>query len=71
MGLLNSVRLMPFFVKNWRLFLVVGFMLPAYVMPLRVAFVVTAFAAGQMDLTAADDFIVALRQEPPDFGEDK
>ena len=35
-----------------------------------VVFVVTAFAAGQMDPKAGDDFIVPLRQEPPDFGED-
>ena len=71
MGLLKSIGLMPFFAKNWWLFLVVGFLLLAFVVPLGVAFVVTAFAAGQMDPKAADDFIVPLRQEPPDFGEDK
>lgn len=70
MGLLKSIVLMPCFAKNWWLFLVVGFMLLAFVMPLGVAFVVSAFAAGQMDPKAADDFIVPLRQEPSDFGED-
>ena len=57
--------------RTLTLFLVVGFLLLAFVVPLGVAFVVTAIAAGQMDPKAADDFIVPLRQEPPDFGEDK
>ena len=69
-ALLKSIGLMPFFATNWWLFLGVGFLLLAFVVPLGVAFVVTAFAAGQMDPKAADDFIVPLRQKPPDFGED-
>ncbi len=65
MRLLQYVGLMRFFKANWWLFLVFGFLLLAFVMPLGTIFVVTAFAASQMDPKAEDDFIVPLRHKQP------
>ena len=63
MQLLVATGTMRFFRAYWWLFLVVGFLLLAFVMPVGVAFVVSAFCAGAMDPKAEDNFIVPLRHE--------
>lgn len=63
MQLLVATGTMRFFRAYWWLFLVVGFLLLAFVMPLGVAFVVSAFCAGAMNPKAEDNFIVPLRHE--------
>lgn len=68
MRFLRSIGVMPFFVSHWWLFLVLGFVLLAIVMPLGVVFVGTAFAASQMAPKSQDDFIVPLRQGDMDSG---
>lgn len=65
MRLLQSIGLMRFFRTNWWLFLVLGCLLLAFVLPLGTVFVVTAFAAGKMDPKAENDFIVPLRRKLP------
>jgi len=66
MRLLVATCTMRFFKAHWWLFLVVGFLLLAFVTPLGVAFVVSAFCAGAMDPKAEDNFIVQLRQDDVD-----
>ncbi|SNR74783.1 hypothetical protein SAMN06265378_1295 [Paracoccus sediminis] len=61
MKLLQKVGVMPFFRAHWWLFLVVGFFLLAFLYPIGVAFVVSAFCAGAKDPKAENDFIVPLR----------
>jgi len=61
MQLLVATGTMRFFRAYWWLFLVAGFLLLAFVMPLGVAFVVSAFCAGAMNPKAEDNFIVPLR----------
>lgn len=68
MQLLQKIGLMPLFKAHWWLFLVVGFLLLAFLFPLGIAFIVSSWSAGQMDPKAANDFIVPLRQEPHDIG---
>ncbi len=63
MQLLVATGTMRFFRAYWWLFLVAGFLLLAFVMPLGVAFVVSAFCAGAMNPKAAENFIVPLRHE--------
>lgn len=63
MQLLVATGTMRFFRAFWWLFLVAGFLLLAFVMPLGVAFVVSAFCAGAMNPRAAENFIVPLRHE--------
>lgn len=63
MQLLVATGTMRFFRVYWWLFLVAGFLLLAFVMPLGVAFAVSAFCAGAMNPKAEDNFIVALRHE--------
>lgn len=63
MQLLVATGAMRLFRAYWWLFLVAGFLLLAFVMPLGVAFVVSAFCAGTMDPKAEDNFIVPLRHE--------
>lgn len=63
MQLLVASGTMRFFRAYWWLFLVAGFLLLAFVMPLGVAFVVSAFCAGAMNPKAEDNFIVPLRHE--------
>ncbi|MEX5727108.1 hypothetical protein Ga0609869_000461 [Rhodovulum iodosum] len=63
MQLLVATGTMRFFRAYWWLFLVAGFLLLAFVMPLGVAFVVSAFCAGAMNPKAEDNFIVPLRHE--------
>lgn len=63
MQLLVATGTMWFFRAYWWLFLVVGFLLLAFAMPLGVAFVVSAFCAGAMNPKAEDNFIVPLRHE--------
>ncbi|WP_424984460.1 hypothetical protein [Microbulbifer sp. S227A] len=63
MQLLVITGTMRFFRAYWWLFLVAGFLLLAFVMPLGVAFVVSAFCAGAMNPKAAENFIVPLRHE--------
>lgn len=60
---LVATRTMRLFRAHWWLFLVAGFLLLAFVMPLGVAFVVSTFCAGAMNPRAKDNFIVPLRQE--------
>lgn len=62
MRLLVATGTMRFFKAQWWLFLIVGFLLLAFVLPLGVAFVVSSLCAGEMDPKAKDDFIVPLRQ---------
>ena len=61
MKLLQKIGVMPVFRAHWWLFLVVGFILLAFLFPIGVAFVVSAFCAGAMDPKAENDFIVPLR----------
>lgn len=63
MQLLVATGTMRFFKAYWWLFLVVGFGLLAFIMPLGVAFIVSAFCAGAMNPKAENNFIVPLRQE--------
>lgn len=63
MQLLVATGTMRFFRAYWWLFLVAGFLLLAFIMPLGVAFVVSAFCAGAMNPKAEDNFIVPLRHE--------
>lgn len=63
MQLLVGTGTMRFFRAHWWLFLVAGFVLLAFVLPVGVAFVVSAFCAGAMNPKAEDNFIVPLRQE--------
>lgn len=63
MQLLVATGTMRLFRAYWWLFLVAGFLLLAFVMPLGVAFVVSAFCAGAMNPKAEDNFIVPLRHE--------
>lgn len=63
MQLLVATGTMRLFRAYWWLFLVAGFLLLAFVMPLGVAFVVSAFCAGAMNPKAEDNFIVPLRYE--------
>jgi hypothetical protein len=63
MQLLVATGTMRLFRAYWWLFLVAGFLLLAFVMPLGVAFVVSAFCAGAMNPRAEDNFIVPLRHE--------
>jgi hypothetical protein len=63
MRLLAATGTMRFFRAHWWLFVIVGFLLLAFVFPLGVAFVLSAFCAGAMDPKAKDNFIVPLRQD--------
>lgn len=62
MKLLLNIGVMPIFRKHWWLFCVIGFLLLAFLPPLGVAFVVSAFCAGQMDPKSSDNFLVPLRK---------
>lgn len=66
MQLLLKIGVMPIFRKHWWLFCVVGFFLLAFLPPLGVAFIVSAFCAVQMDPKATENFLVPLRQEDPE-----
>jgi hypothetical protein len=68
MRMLRSVGVMHFFVSRWWLFVVLGFLLLAFVMPIGVAFLFTAYAAGQMAPKGQDEFIVPLRRVAMDHG---
>lgn len=61
MRLLKAVGVMPLFVSRWWLFIVLGFALLAFVPPVGLAFLLTAMAAGQMDPSAKNEFIVPLK----------
>lgn len=63
MQLLVATGIMRLFRAQWWLFLVAGFLLLAFVIPVGVAFVVSAFCAGAMNPKAEDNFIVPLRHE--------
>lgn len=75
MQLLIATGTMRFFKAHWWLFFVVGFLLLAFVMPLGVAFLVSAFCAGAMDPQAENNFIVPLKHDngtsPVDRAEDR
>lgn len=62
MQLLQKIGIMPIFRAHGWLFFVVGFLLLALLMPVGVAFVVSAFCAGTMNPRSEDDYIVPLRQ---------
>jgi len=63
MRLLIATGVMRFFKAHWWLFVVVGFALLAFALPLGVAFIVSAFCAGEMDPKAEDDYLVPLKAE--------
>lgn len=63
MRVLLATGTMGLFKAHWWLFLVIGFLLLALVMPLGVAFVLSAFCAGAMDPKPEDNFIVPLKHE--------
>ena len=63
MQLLQKTGIMPVFRAHWWLFLVVGFLLLAFLMPIGIAFVISAFCAGAMDPKSKNDFIVPLRRD--------
>lgn len=71
MQLLVATGTMRFFKAHWWLFLVAGFLLLAFVYPLGVAFVVSAFCAGATKPKAEDNFIVPLRPQEVDIGYDE
>lgn len=63
MRLLIATGVMRFFKAHWWLFVVVGFALLAFALPLGVAFIVSAFCAGEMNPKAEDDYLVPLKAE--------
>lgn len=63
MRLLIATGMMRFFRAQWWLFIVVGFALLAFALPLGVAFIVSAFCAGEMNPKAEDDYLVPLKAE--------
>lgn len=63
MRLLVKIGVMPIFRAHWWIFLIVGFILLAFVFPFGVAFAVSAFCAAQMEPKAINDFVVPLRRE--------
>lgn len=63
MQLLLATGAMRFFRAHWWLFVVAGLLLLAFVLPVGVAFVASAFCAGAMNPRAEDNFIVPLRHE--------
>jgi hypothetical protein len=65
MNLLQKIGVMPIFKSYGWLFLIVGFLLLAFMLPLGIAFIVSAWSAGQMDPKAEDDYIVPLRPSEP------
>jgi len=66
MQLLQKTGIMPVFRAHWWLFLVVGFLLLAFLLPIGTAFVISAFCAGAMDPKSKNDFIVPLRRDDLD-----
>ncbi|QPZ92585.1 hypothetical protein [Thioclava electrotropha] len=63
MRLLIATGMMRLFRAQWWLFIVVGFALLAFVFPLGVAFVVSAFCAGPMNPKAESDYLVPLKRD--------
>lgn len=63
MRLLTATGTMRLFRSQWWLFLVLGFALLAFVLPLGVAFVVSAFCAGEMKPKAENNYLVPLRHD--------
>ncbi len=68
MQLLQKIGIMPLFKAHWWLFLVVGFLLLAFLFPLGIAFVISSLCAGQLDPKAEEDFIVPLRHAACETG---
>ena len=66
MQLLQKIGVMPIFRAHWWLFLVVGFFLLAFLLPIGIAFVISAFCAGAMEPESKNDFIVPLRRDDLD-----
>lgn len=66
MQLLVASGTMRFFRAHWWLFLIVGFLLMAFVLPLGLAFLVSAFCAGEMNPKAQNDYIVPLKHKDSD-----
>lgn len=62
MRLLITTGTMRFFKAQWWLFLILGFLLLAFFLPLGLAFLVSSICAGEMDPKAKDDFIVPVRR---------
>lgn len=63
MQLLQKLRIMSLFKAHWWLFLVVGFILLAFLPPVGIAFILSAWCAGRMDPRGKDDFIVPLKSD--------
>lgn len=63
MRLLVATGTIRFFKARWWLFLIVGLLLLAFVLPLGVVFLVSSFCAGAMDPKSKDNFIVPLRED--------
>lgn len=61
MQFLVATGAMRIFRRHWWLFLIVAVLLLAFIMPLGVAFVVSAFCADVMNPNAEDNFVVPLR----------
>ncbi|MCD1627866.1 hypothetical protein K7H22_17845 [Seohaeicola saemankumensis] len=66
MRILVATGAIGLFKAHWWLFLIVGFLLMAFILPLGLAFVVSAFCAGLLDPKAEDNYIVPLKQEIQD-----
>jgi hypothetical protein len=66
MRLLVFTGTIGLFKKHWWLFLIVGFLLMAFILPLGLAFVVSAFCAGLLNPEAEDNYIVPLKQKMQD-----
>ncbi len=60
---LKSIGIMHIFVSHWWLFLIVGFVLLAFVMPVGLVFLGSALAAIQMNPDSKDDYIVPLSHD--------
>ena len=63
MRLLIATGVMRFFKSQWWLFIVVGVALLAFALPVGVAFIVSAFCAGEMNPKAENDYLVPLKSE--------
>ena len=66
MRFLVTTGAMRFFKAHWWLFLIAGFLLLAFAMPLGVAFMVSAYCASTMDPSPNEDFMVPLRRAADD-----
>lgn len=63
MRMLIAIGAIGLFKAHWWLFLIVGFVLMAFILPLGLAFFVSAYCALGMGPEAEENYIVPLKQE--------